>query len=196
MFHFSIFGLLKSICSADAAKTLKLTFFVGPTNNVSQCSRCAPLLLLFHIFSFHFLLLLLHFRSHVCCVRVPHPCFFHSSPLISSQFPLFFYVDYARPPHFLPVLHFLLRRFVSYHFRLIFPCSSLRITCRPSTAFIHHSAQPLPISVWQLVCQPSFGPMVCAGIPYCSNCEEQKKTCLLPNLVFPSSSLWMRLVSE
>ena len=73
----------------------------------------------------------------------------------------------------------------------LFPCSSLHITCRPSTAF-HHDAQALPISVWQLVCQPSFVQMVCACMhTVVSKCEKQKNHVHLSiSVVLPCS--WRR----
>ena len=51
-------------------------------------------------------------------------------------------------------------------------CIALHIICELSTTFVCDCAWPLPISVWQLVCQPFFVPMVCACILYCQTCEK------------------------
>ena len=37
---------------------------------------------------------------------------------------------------------------------------------------VHDCAKPLPILVWQLVCQPFVVPMVCSCIPYCQNANK------------------------
>ena len=98
------------------------------------------MLLVSHIFSFNLLLLMLHFRSHVCCARVPH-LFFHSSH------------------------HYRLAFFFAAH------CTSPAGHRKPSIKMHSHFRYQFS----QLVCQPSFVPMVCACMhTVVSKCEKQK----------------------
>ena len=107
------------------------------------------------------------FVPTLVCARVSRLWFTHSSPLIASQFALFFNFDHVLSPYvllikssrtvFLIASYFVLATSVS-----VFLCSSLHIICRPSTTFIHDNVKPLPTS-----------PMICACILCCQIVQKK-----------------------